>query len=107
MTAQLIVLCDDDSEQTDTTSRNKLIFPTFGALAEFELGIIRERARAGLAAARARVRMGQAEEAGDADQGGDGEEHLCGPPPLDRRHLQERGHLARHALPLPRRTGDV
>ncbi len=71
MTAQLIVVCDDGSEQTDTMSRGKLIFPAFGALAEFDRGIIRERTRAGLAAARARVRMGQAEEAGDADQGGD------------------------------------
>ena len=36
----------------------KLIFHIFGALAEFERGIIRERTRAGLDAARARGRTG-------------------------------------------------
>ena len=46
------------TEQIDTTSGSKLIFHVFGALAEFERDIIRERTRAGLAAARARGRMG-------------------------------------------------
>jgi DNA invertase Pin-like site-specific DNA recombinase len=47
------------TEQIDTTtSGGKLIFHVFGALAEFERGIIRERTQAGLAAARARGRMG-------------------------------------------------
>src|SRR5213080_637709 len=41
-----------------TTSGGKLIFHVFGALAEFERDIIRERTQAGLAAARARGRMG-------------------------------------------------
>ncbi len=41
-----------------TTSGGKLIFHIFGALAEFERGIIRERTQAGLAAARARGRLG-------------------------------------------------
>jgi len=41
-----------------TTSGGKLIFHIFGALAEFERDIIRERTRAGLEAARARGRMG-------------------------------------------------
>src|SRR3954469_5821382 len=41
-----------------TTSGGKLIFHVFGALAEFERGIIREWTLAGLAAARARGRMG-------------------------------------------------
>ncbi len=41
-----------------TTSGGKLIFHIFGALAEFERNLIRERTRAGLAAARARGRMG-------------------------------------------------
>jgi DNA invertase Pin-like site-specific DNA recombinase len=36
----------------------KLIFHVFGALAEFERDVIRERTQAGLAAARARGRMG-------------------------------------------------
>lgn len=47
------------SEQIDTTtSGGKLIFHIFGALAEFERELIRERTRAGLAAARARGRQG-------------------------------------------------
>jgi DNA invertase Pin-like site-specific DNA recombinase len=41
-----------------TTSSGKLIFHIFGALAEFERDLIRERTRAGLAAARARGRKG-------------------------------------------------
>src|SRR6266511_6021697 len=41
-----------------TTSGGKLIFHIFGALAEFERDIIRERTRAGLTAARARGRKG-------------------------------------------------
>ncbi len=41
-----------------TTSSGKLIFHIFGALAEFERDLIRERTQAGLAAARARGRMG-------------------------------------------------
>jgi DNA invertase Pin-like site-specific DNA recombinase len=46
-------------EQIDTTtSGGKLIFHVFGALAEFERDVIRERTQAGLAAARARGRTG-------------------------------------------------
>jgi DNA invertase Pin-like site-specific DNA recombinase len=46
-------------EQLDTaTSGGKLIFHVFGALAEFERDLIRERTMAGLAAARARGRQG-------------------------------------------------
>ena len=41
-----------------TTSGGKLIFHIFGALAEFERDIIRERTQAGLSAARARGRLG-------------------------------------------------
>src|SRR5436305_11423767 len=41
-----------------TTSWGKLIFHIFGALAEFERDIIRERTHAGLQAARARGRLG-------------------------------------------------
>ena len=41
-----------------TTSGGKLIFHIFGALAEFERDIIRERTLAGLQAARARGRVG-------------------------------------------------
>jgi DNA invertase Pin-like site-specific DNA recombinase len=41
-----------------TTSGGKLIFHIFGALAEFERDIIKERTQAGLNAARARGRKG-------------------------------------------------
>ena len=47
------------TEQIDTTTPGgKLIFHVFGALAEFERDVIRERTHAGLAAARARGRLG-------------------------------------------------
>jgi DNA invertase Pin-like site-specific DNA recombinase len=46
-------------ESIDTTSSGgKLVFHLFGALAEFERNLIRERTQAGLVAARARGRMG-------------------------------------------------
>lgn len=46
-------------ENIDTTSSGgKLIFHMFGALAEFERNLIRERTQAGLQAARARGRQG-------------------------------------------------
>src|SRR5690349_6433555 len=46
-------------EQLDTTtSGGKLVFHFFGAVAEFERDLIRERTMAGLAAARARGRRG-------------------------------------------------
>ena len=41
-----------------TTSGGKLVFHVFGALAEFERDIIKERTQAGLLAARARGRVG-------------------------------------------------
>jgi DNA invertase Pin-like site-specific DNA recombinase len=47
------------TENIDTTSSGgKLVFHIFGALAEFERDIIRERTQAGLSAARARGRKG-------------------------------------------------
>ena len=66
---QLIATITDLSEQDigfkslqenidTTTSGSKLIFHIFGALAEFEREIIRERTNAGLQAARARGRLG-------------------------------------------------
>jgi len=51
-----------------TTSGGKLVFHVFGALAEFERDIIRERTLAGLAAARARGRSrGHLPDAGDLE----------------------------------------
>lgn len=47
-----------------TASGGKLIFHVFGALAEFERDLIRERTQAGLAAARARGRKGGRPRAG-------------------------------------------
>ena len=41
-----------------TTSSGQLIFHMFGALAEFERNLIRERTKAGLASARSRGRLG-------------------------------------------------
>ena len=47
------------TEAIDTTSSGgKLVFHIFGALAEFERDLIRERTQAGLSAARARGRVG-------------------------------------------------
>lgn len=47
------------TESIDTgNAGGKLVFHVFGALAEFERSIIRERTKAGLAAARARGRTG-------------------------------------------------
>jgi DNA invertase Pin-like site-specific DNA recombinase len=47
------------NENIDTTTANgKLIFSIFGALAEFERALLRERTQAGLASARARGRVG-------------------------------------------------
>ncbi len=56
-------------ETIDTTSPSgKLTFHLFGALAEFERNLIRERTQAGLAAARARGRQGGRPKALDADK---------------------------------------
>jgi DNA invertase Pin-like site-specific DNA recombinase len=47
------------TENIDTTARGgKLVFHIFGALAEFERNLIRERTQAGLTAARARGKTG-------------------------------------------------
>lgn len=51
-----------------TTSGGKLIFQIFGALAEFEKNIIRERTKAGLEAARARGKKGGRKEKLKKDQ---------------------------------------
>ena len=57
------------TEQVDTTTAGgTLVFHIFGALAEFERALIRERTRAGLAAARARGRVGGRKRALTPDQ---------------------------------------
>ena len=51
--------CKSLQENLDTTSSDgKLVFHLFGALAEFERNLIRERTQAGLSAARARGKRG-------------------------------------------------
>src|SRR5262245_12678348 len=51
-----------------TTPGGKLIFQVFAALAEFERGLIEGPTRAGLAAARARGRVGRSAEGGCLEQ---------------------------------------
>jgi len=51
-----------------TTPGGKLVYHIFGALAEFERNLIRERTKAGLEAARARGRKGGRPKALDANQ---------------------------------------
>ena len=56
-------------ESIDTsTSTGKLIFHIFGALAEFERNLIKERTQAGLMAARARGRLGGRPKSLDKDK---------------------------------------
>jgi DNA invertase Pin-like site-specific DNA recombinase len=56
----LKVLAGEGAAVDTTTAAGKLVFAMFAALAEFERGLIVERIRAGLAAARARGRQGGA-----------------------------------------------
>src|SRR5215216_6375599 len=84
------------TEQIDTTTPGgKLVFHVFGALAEFERDLVRERTRAG-----PRAQGRPAEEAGRPQEAG------SRPTPL-RRRADRRGHdlpnagdLSHHPLPL-------
>ena len=84
------------SEQIDTTtSGGKLVFHIFGALAEFERELIRERTRAGLAAARARGRQGGRPKKLDTPKKiAMAQELYDAGDALDRRHLPDAGCLA-------------
>ena len=61
-----LVTCDLAIDTT--TPGGKLVFHVFGALAEFERNLIRERTQAGLTAARARGRTGGRPKSLDARQ---------------------------------------
>ncbi|MGS0743539.1 recombinase family protein [Glaciimonas sp. GG7] len=56
--AAKVGLCSMQENIDTTSSGGKLVFHLFGALAEFERNLIRERTQAGLVAACARGRMG-------------------------------------------------
>lgn len=56
--AAQVGLCSLQENIDTTSSGGRLVFHLFGALAEFERNIIRERTRAGLSAARIRGRQG-------------------------------------------------
>ncbi len=58
MKAQEIAFNSLQENIETVTESGKLVFHIFAALADFERGIIQERTRAGLAAARARGRVG-------------------------------------------------
>lgn len=63
------VFFESVTEKIETGSATgKLVFHLFAALAEFERNLIRERTRAGLAAARARGRLGGRKPKLDAKQ---------------------------------------
>nr|WP_275107404.1 recombinase family protein [Sulfobacillus harzensis] len=80
-----------------TTSGGQLIFHIFGALAEFERALIRERTMAGLAAARQRGRVGGRPRALSPDQLAMAR-HLLERPDLTGRQVADALHISRATL---------
>ena len=68
MEGEGIGFCSIQESINTTTPGGKLVFHVFGALAEFERNLIRERTKAGLDAARARGRKGGRPKALDLEQ---------------------------------------
>jgi DNA invertase Pin-like site-specific DNA recombinase len=83
-----------------TTSGGKLVFHIFGALAEFERDIIRERTNAGLQAARARGRKGGRPKSLTGKKAAHARE-LYNNKQLHKRYLQDTQYLTDYDLPLP------
>ena len=73
----LRVLAGADAEIDTATANGRLVFGVFAALAEFEREFIAERTPAGLAAARARGRLGRSPAQDRPYQASDGHEHHC------------------------------
>ena len=91
-----------------TTPTGKLTFHVFGALAEFERALIRDRTQAGLAAARARGLQGRTPARPQRRQA----RPRCAPlqraRDANRQDLPHDGHLEAHALQLcPRAANGV
>ena len=83
-----------------TTSGGKLVFHIFGALAEFERDIIRERTNAGLQAARARGRKGGRPKALHPQKGSYASGAICRQSQFDRGYLQDAWDRPNDILPL-------
>jgi DNA invertase Pin-like site-specific DNA recombinase len=94
-------------EKIDTSSSGgRLVFHMFGALAEFERNLVRERTQAGLNAARARA-QGWASKGSGAGQAAARGQALCREEAHDRRDLPDDGDLETDALQLRRRSQRV
>ena len=94
-------------EAIDTTSAGgRLVFHVFGALAEFERELIRERTLAGLASARARGRKGGRPPAMDERKVKLASKLMADPAVIGRRGVRGRRRLEVHALPARRARRD-
>ena len=87
------------TESIDTTSPSgKLVFQVFGALAEYERGLIRERTIAGLASARARGRVGGRPRGLDASGIATAKAMIAANPELSIAHIAKRLGVAASTL---------